>query len=158
MDGVYAFDKLMVQTRKLAAEYYQATNQPLPVSGEIAKYDAARLLDLKKPSTEISGVDAVNDDGIQVQIKSRVIFKERYSNYRVGQINMDAEWNKVLLVLMKPDYYPFEIYVIDRAEIEDASESENPNRAKKGAMSVAKFIALGRLAWSEADGKLIESL
>lgn len=158
MDGVYAFDKLMVQTRKLAAEYYQATNQPLPVSGEIAKYDASRLLELKKPDQDLSGVDAVSADGIKVQIKSRVIFKERYSNYRIGQVNTDGEWDKVILVLMKPDYYPFEVYVADRSEIEDASESENPNRAKKGAMSVAKFIAIGSLAWSEAEGKLIEAL
>ena len=37
----------MSETRRLASEYRRATGKPLAVSGEIARYDASRLLGLE---------------------------------------------------------------------------------------------------------------
>ena len=151
--SVYAVDKLMAETRRLAAEYYRATQQTLPVSGELAKYDAGQLLGLNYPENIEAGVDALDKHGLRIQIKSRVIFKEHYGGYRIGQFNMEGAWGKLVLLLMSDDYQPFEIYEVSRDEIEASINSQqNPNRQKRGAMSVAKFIALGRLVWTSDQG------
>ena len=146
--SVFAVDKLMEQTRRLAAEYYQTTKQTLPVSTELAKYDASRLLDLTAPEQPIAGIDAIDKQGNKIQIKSRVIFKEGNAGYRIGQMNVNAEWDVILLVLMDKDYHPFEIYSAPRHEIE-AVQNDKPNlkRGKRGAMSVAKFKAISELLW-----------
>ncbi len=41
--SVYAVDKLMAQTRKLAADFRQMTGQPLPVTAEIANFDRGAM-------------------------------------------------------------------------------------------------------------------
>ena len=101
--GVYAVDKLMQEARRLAAEYRRATGQPLGISGEIAEYDAARLLGLEIIKDPSLGYDAVGHgahEGRRIQIKGRVIFDERKQAHRLGQLNLDREWDSVILVLM----------------------------------------------------------
>src|SRR5690554_6176445 len=112
--SVYALDKLMSEARRLAAEYRKATGKPLGgVSGEIAGYDAARLLGLELCRDRPGGYDAVGRgprSGKRVQIKARAIFDERKSGQQVGQLRLDQEWDLVVLVLMDEDYQPQEIY------------------------------------------------
>lgn len=43
---IYSIDKLMHETRQLAAKYHQTTGTALPVTGEIARFDAAKALGL----------------------------------------------------------------------------------------------------------------
>lgn len=151
--SVYAVDQLMTQTRKLAADYYRTMNQSLPVSAELAKYDACRLLNLKECEDVVKGVDALDEKGGAYQVKSRVIFQEGRSGYRIGQLNMDGDWQHVVLVLFNPDYEPFEIYVASRdAILEAESGKANPKREKRGAMSVAKFKNIGQLLWTSDHG------
>ena len=158
MSAQSSFDLLMQQTRKLAAAYYQSTGQVLPVSSEIAKYDAARLFNLVKPNHYLSSVDAVSTLGKKIQIKSRVLFKDRYTGLRVGQVNPEGDWEWILLVLMKANYEPLEIYLADRLNLEAIHFEQSTKRSKRGALSVSKFIALSQCIWSQADGKLIETL
>ena len=147
--SVYEIDTLMTETRRLAAQYYQTTRQSLPVSHEIARYDAVRLLSLTEPPEPQKGVDAYQPDQTPVQIKGRVIFDESKSNYRIGQLNQDGLWQKVLLVIMNPDYHTEAIYVATRDAIDAANQdTQNPKRNKRGAMSVAKFKAIGELIWT----------
>lgn len=153
--GVYSVDKLMSEARKLAAEYRRATGQPLPVSGEIAKHDACRLMDLE-PSAGTGGYDAVGRQGAwegkRVQVKGRAIFDERKSGQRIGQLKLDQEWDSVMLVIMDEEFEPVEIYEAGRPEIEDAMKQAESRRQKRGAMSVARFKAIGRLVWTREEG------
>ncbi|HUT41486.1 MAG TPA: hypothetical protein VM011_09110, partial [Gammaproteobacteria bacterium] len=67
---VYSIDKLISETRRLAAEYRRSTGQALPVSAEIARHDAARLLGLTLCEPGTAGVDAIgtgNREGQRVQ-------------------------------------------------------------------------------------------
>jgi hypothetical protein len=147
--AVYAVEQLMAQTRKLAAEYYRTTKQSLPVSAELAKHDAMRLLDLRPLAEAISGVDAIDQNEKNIQIKSRVIFQEGKSGYRIGQLNMDLPWDSAVLVLYDKEYEPIEIYAASREEIDTAMERKaNPNRQKRGAMSVAQFKAIAERVWA----------
>jgi hypothetical protein len=145
----------MDETRRLAAEYRRATGQTLPVSAEIAKFDAIRLLHLNPLTVTLSGVDALGSDKLphqRIQIKGRVIFDEAKSGHRIGQLNLDGEWNVLVLVLMDEKYEPIEIYQMDRDTVKQVIESNDNKRGKRGAMSVAKFKALGRRVWSAVLG------
>ena len=151
---VYAADKLISQARQLAAEYRRTMGKPLPgISTEIAEHDAMRLLDLEPKEPGEGGYDAIDPsrNGKRIQIKSRTIFDESKSGQRVGQLKLDKEWDSVLLVLMDEDYEPYEIYEAEREDILEFIDKSS-SRSKRGAMSVARFKIIGRLAWTREDG------
>jgi hypothetical protein len=156
LDSVYAPDKLIAQARQLAAEYRRTMGKPLPgVSNEIAEHDAIRLLRLQpKASAQEGGYHAIDPSrgNKRLQIKSRAIFDEAKSGQRIGQLNMEAAWDSVLLVLMDEDYEPYEMYEAERADIEAFSAKSSKGRSKRGALSVARFKIIGRLAWTREDG------
>ncbi|MCW8945128.1 MAG: hypothetical protein OQL27_10180 [Sedimenticola sp.] len=153
--SLYAADKLIGQARQLAAEYRRTMGKPLPgISNEIALHDAIRLLRLKQVDASVGGHDAVDParNDRRVQIKSRTIFDESKTGQRIGQIKADQPWDCVVLVLMDEDYEPYEIYEADRNELLDYMEQSSSNRAKRGALSVARFKIIGRLVWSREQG------
>jgi len=152
--GVYASDKLISQARQLAADYRRAMGKPLPgISNEIAEHDAIRLLQLAPKTEETGGYDAIDParDNKRIQIKSRTIFDESKSGQRMGQIKVEQPWDSVLLVLMDEDYEPYEMYEADREEIMEYLDSSS-SRAKRGAMSIARFKIIGRLVWTREEG------
>ncbi len=150
---VYDLDKLMEETRRVAAEFRSTVGETLPVTPEIAKYDAVRILGLRKPEEDQVGYDALmNDDAgseIPCIIKGRVIFDESRSGHRLGSLNTDAPWQRILLVLLDADYTTREIYALDRDEaLEAGIDLANP----RGAMTIAKFRAIGRCLWDRWNG------
>ena len=150
----YSVDKIIAETRRLAAEFRRATGQSLPVSAEIARYDVARLLDLELQEQRRNGVDAIGRgerQGLKVQIKGRVITDEK-GGQRIGQLNREGDWDLVLLSLMDADYEPYEIYQATREEILEVLDRTSSRRARRGAMSVARFRIIGRLVWSRENG------
>jgi len=154
--SVYAADKLIAQARQLAAEYRRTMGKPLPgISSEIAEHDAVKLLGLELVDTGVEGgfdaIDPKRDDK-RIQIKSRTIFDESKSGQRIGQMKLDKQWDSVLLVLMDEDYEPYEMYEAQRQDILDCIGKSSSSRAKRGAMSVARFKIIGRLAWSKQNG------
>ena len=154
--SVYAFDKLISETRRLAAEYRRTTGQTLPVSGEIARYDAARLLGLTLCEPRSGGVDAVGcgeREGQRIQVKARMLSREGRPGARIGQLNPEGEWDRVVLVILDEEYEPCEIYEADRQEITDAlAAAENTSRKRRGALSVAKFKIISQLVWTRENG------
>jgi hypothetical protein len=152
---VYAVDRLIAETRRLAAEYRRATGQSLPVSAEIARHDVARILDLELQPQRVRGVDAIGRgerEGLRIQIKGRVIADEGKGGQRIGQLNRDGDWDLVILSLMDADYEPYEIYEATREEILEVLNDTSSKRARRGAMSVARFRIIGRLVWSRENG------
>lgn len=162
--SLYALDRLMAETRRLAAEYRRTTGKTLAVSGELAIFDAVRLLGLEAVTEEGLGFDAVRNGAEgprRLQVKARVIFDEARSGQRLGSLRTDQPWDAVLLVLMNDAYEPVEIWEAERqpllAAIEECSASA---RAKRGPLSVARFKHLGRLVWSAelCEGRLPATL
>ena len=127
MVPVYSPDVLISQARKLAADYRRTLGKPLPgVGGEIALHDAIRLLGLEpRPAEAPRGI---------------------------GQLALDKPWDSVVLVLMDADYEPFEIYEAEREDILDYVGRSSNARSRRGALSVARFKIIGRLAWSREEG------
>jgi hypothetical protein len=151
MTTVYSIEKLMAETRRLAADYRRATGKVLPVSTEIAVHDAIRLLALEPAEQNSAGHDAVRRLGTatqRIQVKARVIFAGPRTDHRIGQIKMEQAWDSVVLVLMDENYDPQEIYEADRTTIAaNIDDTKDSSRAKRGAMSVARFKNIGTLVW-----------
>jgi hypothetical protein len=110
-------------------------------------------LGLESKSSEEGGWDAIDPaSGRKIQIKSRTIFDESKGGQRVGQLKLNQDWDAVVLVLMDEDYEPYEIYQAERRDIEEFVDESNSSRAKRGALSVARFKIIGRLRWDSANG------
>ncbi len=141
--AIYDLDKLMSETRKLAGEYRKTTGQTLPVTSDLANYDAIRLLDLSVPTPKISGVDA-EKEGKKYLIKGRVLFGNEKKGQRVGQINVSSEWDYVLLVLFNSDYQPTQILQASKENLLPViSARSNP----RGALTVGRFQTLSEEIW-----------
>lgn len=153
--SVYSVDKLIAETRRLAAEYRRATGSTLPVTVEIARHDVSRLLGFELvPLNAEGGFDAIGSgrwDGLRIQIKGRALFDEGKASPRIGQFKLGQEWDVVMLLLMDEDYEPMEIYALEREDIVAETQGK-ANKSKKGAISVAKFKIIGELVWTREHG------
>ena len=153
--SLYSIDKLINETRRLAAEFKRTTGTMLPVSGEIARYDVARLLDLKLSEDHNCGYDAIGNnhrEGLRVQIKGRVIGDTVKSGTRIGQLNLNGDWDIIILSLMDNEFQPLEMYQLNHEEVVGAVASSSEKRGKRGAISVAKFRIIGDLVWTKEYG------
>ena len=151
---VYSIDKLIAETRRLAAEFRRSTGQVLPVSGEIARHDAARILGLTLCEQRTGGIDAIGQggrEGQRIQVKSRVLSRDKKSGARIGQLNPNGDWDTVVLVIMDEDYEPCEIYEASREEVEEAMSSSS-SRSNRGAISISKFKIISWLVWTRETG------
>lgn len=156
--SIYSLEKLIKETRRIARDYRKATGKPLGgVSSEIAHFDACNELELDAvPVGTQGGYDAVGRgkrDGKKIQIKARVIFDEDKGGQRIGQLKLEQEWDSVVLVLMDENFEAFEIYEAERDEIMDAQNASQSKRAKRGAMSLAKFKAISERVWTREFGE-----
>ena len=152
---LYAIDKLIEETRRLAAEFRRTTGTMLPVSGEIARFDVSHHLDLTLNDKASNGVDAVGknkQDGLKVQIKGRVIGDSVKSGHRIGQLNTDGDWDVTVLSLMDNDFQPLEMYQATRAKIQQTLSDPSSSKNKRGAISVARFKIIGELVWTQEQG------
>jgi len=153
---LYSIDKLMHETRQLAARYRQATGSTLPVTGEIARFDAAKSLDLQLLDNLNSSYDAVGKSGAladqKLVIKGRAIFDTSKSTPRIGQLNPAQEWDGELLVLFDDEYQLIEICYASKQIIEEELNDRESNRKKRGAMSIAQFKIIGERIWTAENG------
>jgi len=68
--------ELLRETKKLAQEYRTLTGKPLGITGEVAEYEAARLLGLELTPARQARYDAVeqvNGQTRRLQIKGRCL-------------------------------------------------------------------------------------
>ena len=153
--SLYSYDKLIEETRKLAAEFRRSTGTMLPVSGEIARHDVSHHLDLVLNQDHAAGFDAIGRntrEGLRVQIKSRVVGDHVKPGHRIGQLNPDGNWDLVILSLMDDEFEPLEMYEASREDIIEAIHDASAKRKKRGAISVAKFKIIGKLVWTRETG------
>lgn len=156
MNSPYALEKLMEQTRKLAVEYRLKTGQTLPVSSELAHFDIQTLFQLTTPEPPEQSVDFLGLKALgctKIQLKSRVIF-DHAKNYRIGQFNMQADWDYVILALYDDQYQLSEVHGLEREVLCDEIDARN----KRGAISVSKFKAIAQLLWSPELGFELKQL
>src|SRR4051812_26201305 len=94
---------LLSKAKALARQYYVLTGKPLGVTGEVAEYEAARLLGLELTPARQEGYDAVerkNGSVKRLEIKGRCLQKECKPGQRLGSIRQGRNWDAVLMVLL----------------------------------------------------------
>ena len=154
----YDINLLMSQTRKLATDYRLQTGQALPVTEELARFDAISILGLSK-TENIDGIDATDkldagtcEDELTIGrdidyylIKGRVIFKSGKARQKLGKLSLLSKWTNLLMVIYNAEYLPVQIYSVKREIIDREMEILTPD--KRGSMTVAKYKAIGELVW-----------
>ncbi|NQY26270.1 MAG: hypothetical protein HRT92_03735 [Piscirickettsiaceae bacterium] len=153
---LYSIDKLMHETRQLAARYRQTTGSTLPVTGEISRYDVAKALNLQLTDDQTLGYDAIglgDREGLRILIKGRVLFEDSRSTPRIGQLKPDERWDNVVLILFDDNYEAVEMYEATHEDIKAVLKTKSNNSNKKrGAMSIAQFKIISQLVWTQENG------
>ena len=147
--------EILREAKALAREYRHLTGRPLGVTGEVAEYEAARLLDLTLADVRQPGYDASRErDGrrVRYQIKGRCFDAGASKSQRLGKIRLDTEWDALLMVLMDTNLDTVSIHEADREPIVAALlKPGSRSRNERGALSVSAVKRLGRRVWSRDD-------
>ncbi|MHB8353811.1 MAG: DUF6998 domain-containing protein [Burkholderiales bacterium] len=141
--------EILSEAKKLAQEYRTLTGKPLGITGEVAEYEAARLLGLELTPARHAGYDAVRpSDGRRFQIKGRCILPDSKPGQRLGSINITKDFDAVLLVLLDVNFDAFEIHETDRETVIAALTAPGSKaRNERGALAVSQFKNIGRPLW-----------
>jgi hypothetical protein len=143
--------ELLAEAKVLARRYYALTGKPLGITGEVAEYEAARLLKVQLTEARQAGYDATEVVAGQtrtLQIKGRCL-PEGCNPGRLGSIQPAKEWDAVLMVLLDSQFNATQIWEADRATVLAAlSVPGSKARNERGSLAVAKFKSIGRLRWS----------
>lgn len=119
--------------------------------GEVAEYEAARLLGVELSPPRQAGYDAIREEQggpKRLQIKGRYIAADSKPGQRVGGIKLDREWDAVLLVLLDADFEATAIYEAERPDVEAALLAPGSRaRNERGALAVSKFKSISRRIW-----------
>lgn len=145
--------ELLGAAKRLARQYRELTGKPLGITGEVAEYEAARLLDLELTPARQAGYDATRSrDGRTYQIKGRCVLPGSKPGQRLGAIDITKEFDAVLLVLLDQSFDAQAIYEADRDAVIDAlTRPGSRSRNERNAMGVALFKRIGRLVWSRKE-------
>lgn len=143
--------EILHEAKRLAQRYRHTTGKPLGITGEVAEYEAARILGLKLTPARQAGYDAIEErHGTlhRLQIKGRCILPNCKPGQRLGSIDIEQDLDSVLLVLLNENFDATAIYEADRQNVLAAlSTPGSKARNERGALGVAKFKAIGRLRW-----------
>ena len=140
---------ILSAAKKLGQEYRALTGKPLGVTGEVAEYEAARLLGVELTAARNAGYDAVRGaDGRRFQIKGRCMLPGCKPSQRLGSIDIEKEFDAVLMVLLDENLDATEIYEADRKPVIAALTAPGSKaRNERGALSVSKFRSIGERVW-----------
>lgn len=142
---------LMRRAKRLAKEYRVRTGRPLGVTGEVAEYEACRLLGLRLAPVRQQGYDAIKKirSGVRrLQIKGRVLLPGAKPGQRLSTISLKHEWDAAVLVVLDEDLEPVVVYEAERAAIEAALAAPGSKaRNERGQLPLTKFKSIAREVW-----------
>ncbi len=143
--------ELLRQAKVLAQRYRALTGKPLGITGEVAEYEAARILGVQLTPARQAGYDAIERvDGVErrLQIKGRCILRGAKKSQQTGSIDIEKAWDAVLLVLVDENFDAYVIYEAERdAVVQAILEPGSKGRNERWALSVSKFEGIGRERW-----------
>lgn len=143
--------KILRDAKLLARRYRAVTGKPLGITGEVAEYEAARILGVQLTPARQAGYDAIEKAGgrmRRLQIKGRCLLPNSKSGQRLGSIDITKTWDAVLLVLLDENLDATEIHEAKRKAVLAALAAPGSRaRNERGALGVNKFKAIGKLRW-----------
>ena len=144
--------QLLAEAKAIAQRYYALTKKPLGITGEVAEYEAARILGVTLAPARQAGYDAtelVAGKLRMLQIKGRCLPNGCTPCQRLGSIQPGKKWDAVLMVLLDSTFSATEIWKADRATVLAAlAVPGSKARNERGALGVTKFKSIGQLRWS----------
>lgn len=142
--------EILAAAKDIAVRFKKLTGKPLGITGEIAEFSAAKLLDLKLSDARQAGYDAIDRAGRKVQIKGRCLPERPGPGQRLGSIRLDHEWDSVLLVLLDERFEVIEMWEAERQSVEEAILAPGSKaRNERGALAVTKFKSIGKKVWPQ---------
>lgn len=152
VDSTFA---ILAEAKKLAQRYRALTGKPLGITGEVAEYEAARILGVELTPARQAGYDAVEiRDGqpFRLQIKGRCVLEGSKRSQRIGSIDIQKEFDAVLLVLLDGDFEATAIYEASReAVIAALTTPGSKSRNERWALGIPKFKSIGTARWLRKD-------
>ena len=144
---------LLSEVKDLAQRYYAQTGRPLGVTGEVAEFEAVRLLRLRLAAVRQAGWDCTTPSrrGLveRLQIKGRCIVERSKRGAKLGKIDIRKDWDAVILVLLDATYNAYAIYRADREAVMAALMKPGSRaRNERGQLSLSKFKSIGHQIWS----------
>lgn len=143
-------DAIIDTAKQIASRYREITGRPLGVTGEVAEYEAARLLNLELAPVRSPGYDVIRRIGDRaecLQVKSRVV-RSTKAGGRVGSIDITKSWDAVLLVLMSETFDTLAIYEAPRDIVVQAiTKPGSKARNERHALSLPQFRSISRKVW-----------
>jgi hypothetical protein len=143
--------EILAEAKKLAKRYRALTGKPLGITGEVAEYEAARILDIELTPARQAGYDAIEiRDGrsFRLQIKGRCVLEGSKPGQRMGSIDVHKEFDAVLLVLLDGDFEATAIYEAPREAVIAALTTPGArSRNERGALGISKFKSIGAVRW-----------
>lgn len=141
---------ILSEAKKLAREYKELTGKPLGITGEVAEYEAARILKLQLAVARQEGYDATEDSGSSIrklQIKGRCVDISNKSQ-RTGSININKEWDAVLLVLLDENLDAQAIFEAPKNHVMAAIKAPGSKaRNERHSLSISQFKRIAALRW-----------
>ena len=142
---------ILAEVKRLAQEYRALTGKPLGITGEVAEYEAARILGVTLTPARQAGYDAIEDRNgkkVRLQIKGRCVLNDSKPGQRVGSIDIKKEFDAVLLILLDGSFEATAIYEATREAVVDAlTKPGSKARNERGALGVSKFKSIGFMRW-----------
>lgn len=143
--------RILREAKLLAQQYHALTGKPLGITGEVAEYEAARILDVDLTPARQAGYDATERKGRNVrclQIKGRRLLPNSKPGQRLGSIDVTKDWDAVLMVLLDENFDATAIYEAERnAVVAALTAPGSKSRNERGGLAVSKFKAIGKLRW-----------
>jgi hypothetical protein len=147
----HAIKALLKHAKQIAVKYYELTEKPLGVTGEVAEYEAADKLGLTLEAARSPAVDAFREESgkkVRFQIKGRAVTKGDPYRGRVPKIT-DGNFEAVLLVLLdKTTLDALEIWRADRISvIARLDEPGGRARNERRSMGISQFRSIAQRVW-----------
>jgi len=134
---------ILREAKHLAQQYRSLTGMPLGITGEVAEYEAARILGLDLTVARQAGYDAIEKrDGREhrLQIKGRYQLPGCKPGQRMGAIDVTKDFDGVLLVLLGERFEATAIYEADPdAVLQPLAEPGSKARNERGARMFSQF-------------------
>lgn len=143
--------EILAEAKKLAQRYRALTGKPLGITGEVAEYEAARILGVELTPARQAGYDATEireGQTFRLQIKGRCVLEGSKPGQRMGSIDIHKEFDAVLLVLLDGDFEATAIYEAPReAVIAALTTPGSKSRNERSALGISKFKSIGAVRW-----------
>jgi hypothetical protein len=142
-----AIAEVIAQAKQIAKRYKDLTGRPLGITGEIAEYEAVRLLGLKLANVRQAGYDAEDAKNQKFQIKGRLLPAGASRGQKLGAVQLKHTWDFMLLVILNDDFEPISIHESAQSDIVKALQKGSSNVRKRGQLSVNEFKGVSQQVW-----------